>query len=491
MFDKERPILQGEPRLANGGGGKIKSVLPKPEDYDKTRALGPNQSVGSMNAAVDADALKPGTMAGAYQLKRELASGGGGTVYEAQHRILGRRAAVKVLRRQLAASAQMNARFLQEAVAVNKIKHPNIVDIFEFGDLPDGRPYYVMELLEGIDLRSILTERGRFPPAEVLEILDPVCSALQAAHDNGIVHRDLKASNIFIGTSGDKRVIKLLDFGIAKLLRPEGGEGGLTVVGTRLGTSYTMAPEQIRGDPVDQRTDIYALGVVLYHLLTGQYPFRAETMSEIERQHLESPPPRPSQAAPVSPALDTVVLRCMEKTPERRYPSARAFVEALREAVGAKTEAAEATLPAAAIFVEIRIADGADAESDEILDDTSAILDATEHSLRAAGLTLPLQTGSAIIGARVLSGDAKTAADQSAAVVAAASALCDELGGRASAQEGVHVNISVHIAPAVVKDSAEAPGGKEVVGGDILSTAHWAPSDNVAGVFLTDAAAHL
>jgi hypothetical protein len=347
----------------------------------------------------------------------------------------------------------------------------------------------VMELLEGIDLRSILTERGRFPAPEVLEILEPVCSALQAAHDLGIVHRDLKASNIFIGTAGEKRVIKLLDFGIAKLMRPEGGEGGLTVVGTRLGTSYTMAPEQIRGDAVDQRTDIYALGVVLYHLLTGQYPFRAETMTDIERQHLEAPPPRPSQAAPVSPALDVVVLRCMEKSPERRYPSARAFMEALRDAVGTKTEVAEQPMSAAAIFVEIRIADGPDAESDEVLDDTSAILDATEQAFRAAGLTLPLQTGSAIIGARVLAMDPRTAADESAAVVGIASALCDELGGRPSAHPAVHVNIAVHVAPALVRDSAEAPGGKEIVGGDIMSTGDWAPGENVDGVHLTDAAA--
>src|SRR4029079_5656519 len=233
-----------------------KGVLPKSDDdYDKTRRIGPNQGPGPATAtaaAVDGDALKPGTLCGAYVLKRELASCGGGTVYEAHHRILGRKAAVKVLRRQLAASPQMVARFVQEARAVNMIKHPAIVDIFEFDDLPDGRPFYVMELLEGIDLRSILTERGRFPRGAVLETLDTVCSALQAAHDLGIVHRDLKASNIFIATGGEKRVVKLLDFGIAKLMRPEGGEGGLTVVGTRLGTSYTMAPEQIRGDAVDQ-----------------------------------------------------------------------------------------------------------------------------------------------------------------------------------------------------------------------------------------------
>jgi serine/threonine-protein kinase len=470
-------------------GGENKGVLPKPEDYDKTRALGPNQGPAAATAAaVDADALKPGTLAGAYVLKKELASGGGGTVYEAHHRILGRRAAVKVLRRQLAASPQMVARFVQEARAVNMIKHPSIVDIFEFDDLPDGRPFYVMELLEGIDLRSILNERGRFPPGEVLEILEPVCSALQAAHDLGIVHRDLKASNIFIANVNGKRVVKLLDFGIAKLLHPDAGEGGLTVVGTRLGTSYTMAPEQIRGDGVDARTDIYALGVVLYHLVTGQYPFRAETMTDIERQHLEAPPPRPSQAAPVPPALDAVVLRCMEKTAERRYQTVKAFIDALRDVVGSKTAEPEVIAQAAAIFVEIRIADGADAESDELLDDTSAILDATEQTLRAAGLTLPLQTGNAIIGARVLSAEAGKAAVERDQTVALANDLAQELSGRASAHADVHVNISVHIGGAVVKDSADAPGGKEVVGGEVLSTADWAPQENVDAVHLTDAA---
>ncbi len=474
--------------------GENKTVLPKSDDdYDKTRRLGPNsgpQAAAATSAAVDGDALKPGTLCGAYVLKKEIASGGGGTVYEAHHRILGRKAAVKVLRRQLASSPQMVARFVQEARAVNMIKHPCIVDIFEFDDLPDGRPFYVMELLEGIDLRSVLTERGRFPPSEVLEILEPVCSALQAAHDLGIVHRDLKASNIFIGNVGGQRVIKLLDFGIAKLLHPDAssGEGGLTVVGTRLGTSYTMAPEQIRGDAVDARTDIYALGVVLYHLVTGQYPFRAETMTEIERQHLEAPVPRPSQVAPVPPALDAVVRRCMEKSAERRYQSVKAFIEALRDVVGTKAVEPEVSAKGAAILVEIRIADGADAESDEVLDDSSAILDATEQTLRAGGMTLPLQTGSAIMGARVLSEDAATAAGERAAVVALASALQEELAARASAHADVHVNIVVHVAAATVKTSAEAAGGKEVTGGALLSTSDWAPQESLDGVHVTDAA---
>jgi eukaryotic-like serine/threonine-protein kinase len=466
------------------------TVLPKADDEDKTRALGPHQtpSVSGMAAAVDADALAPGTLAGPYVLKREIASGGGGTVYEAQHKVLGRKAAVKVLRRQLAASPQMVTRFVREAQAVNMIRHPAIVDIFEFDTLPDGRPFYVMELLEGTDVRSLLNERGRFSPAEVLEILDPVCSALQVAHEQGIVHRDLKASNIFVSTNGGKRTVKLLDFGIAKLMHPDASEAGLTVVGTRLGTSYTMAPEQIRGDGVDPRTDIYALGVVLYHLLTGQYPFRAETMTDIERQHLEAPPPRPSQGAPVSPAFDAVVLRCMEKTAERRYQSVKAFLEALREAVGAKTDKPEITAKAVAIFVEIRVAEGADAESDAVLDDTSAILDATEQSLRGADLGLPLQTGSAIIGARVLEDDAQAAAAARDEVLAVAQALADELASRPTAVPEVHVNITVHVGSASVKDSADAPGGKEVVGGEILATADWAPQENVDGVHLTGGA---
>jgi serine/threonine protein kinase len=467
---------------------KRRGVLPKSDDYEKTRRLGPNQGPSASVTAVDADALKPGTLCGAYVLKKELASGGGGTVYEASHRILNRRAAVKVLRRQLAASPQMVARFVQEARAVNLIKHPSIVDIFEFDELPDGRPFYVMELLDGIDLRSILTERGRIPPAEVLEILEPVCSALQAAHDLGIVHRDLKASNVFIANVGGTRVVKLLDFGIAKLLHPDAGEGGLTVVGTRLGTSYTMAPEQIRGDSVDARTDIYALGVVLYHLLTGQYPFRAETMTDIERQHLEAPVPRPSQAAPVPPALDAIVLRCMEKTAERRYQTVKAVIEALRDVIGNKAADKEVTARGAAILVDIKIADGADAESDEVLDDTSAILDVAEQTLRSAGMTLPLLTGSTIIGARVLSDDTAVAAGERNFTVTLANSLAEELKARPSAHADVHVNIAVHVARAAVKTSSDVQGGREVVGGELLSTADWAPHENVNSVVVTAAA---
>jgi hypothetical protein len=178
----------------------------------------------------------------------------------------------------------------------------------------------------------------------------------------------------------------------------------------------------------------------------------------------------------------------MEKTAERRYQSVKSFIEALRAAVGTKKAEPEVTAKGAAILVEIRIADGADAESDEVLDDTSAILDTAEHTLRSGGMTLPLQTGSAIVGARVLSADPAAAAGERDATVVLANELAQELAARASAHSDVHVNVVVHVANAQVKESAEAIGGREVVGGELLSTTDWAPAENADGVVVTDAA---
>jgi len=240
--------------------------------------------------------LKPGMVAGDYVLKREIASGDSGTVYEAEHRDDGRKVAVKVLRRELAASPQRVARFVQEARAVNMLKHPNIVEVHAFDDLPDGRPFYAMELLDGTDLHARLNERGRFTPTEVLAIVDPVCSALQAAHDVGIVHTDLKASNILVMRRDDKQVVKLLDFGLSKLVRPE-------------------------LDDADRRTDIYAVGVVLHLLLTGRYPFQ---------------PLRTSQTAAIPRALEAIVLRCLAEVAEHRFPDASAISDALHDAIDAQ-----------------------------------------------------------------------------------------------------------------------------------------------------------
>jgi len=454
----------------------LPKVTPPPDDdFEKTRALAPQQAT-ALAMESDPDELRPGTMAGAYLLEKSLASGGGGTVYEARHRLLGRHAAVKVLRRELASSPRMVARFLREALAVNLIKHPNIVDIYEFGEMPDGRPYYVMELLDGTDLRSLLTKRGRFSPREVLDLLAPVCSALGAAHAQGIVHRDLKASNIHVEMRDGQQIVKLLDFGIAKLVRPEGEEAGLTVAGARLGTSYTMAPEQIRGDTIDPRTDIYALGVVLFHLLTGQYPFRGEFMTDIERMHLESPPPRPSQIVAVPPAIDAVVMRAMDKLPERRFPDTESFVAALREAAAPDARAAdrEVKARAVALYVDIRVAN--DVDSDEVLDDVSFILDTAEQALRDGGWQVLLQTGNVLLGAKpVPAGPA--AEEVCAAALVAADELSAALADRPGATPEVHVNLTLHAADATLKRFADPAAGGEIVGGGIIAVNDWAPQD--------------
>src|SRR5688572_3395436 len=246
-----------------------------------------NDSGARRPAPVERGRLEPGTLAGEYMLRTVLASGGHGTVYEAEHRVLGRRAAVKVLHPHLSVHEDMLQRFVREAQVVNKIGHPNIVDIYEFGMMPDGSPYSVMELLPGRTLSQLLKERGRLSPERAFSFLEPICGALGAAHRAGVVHRDLKASNVAVVSEGEQPQVKLLDFGIAKLIHLEPGQEGLTQVGQRLGTSQAMAPEQFRGGPIGPTTDIYALGVLLYQMLTGSYPFQAEDRLEVERMHLE------------------------------------------------------------------------------------------------------------------------------------------------------------------------------------------------------------
>jgi serine/threonine-protein kinase len=278
------------------------------------------------------DHLPPGTTAGEYVIEQAIASGGCGTIYKAWHQRLGRRVAIKVLSRDLACSREMLKRFEREVRALNQIQHPNMVEVYQLNKLDDGRPYYVMEFLEGVSLAEMMRSRAPLTPREALEILEPICAAVHAAHRAGIVHRDLKAGNILVITRGGRRVVKLLDFGVAKLLNPEPDELGLTSAWRRLGTPSGMAPEQFRGGPVDARTDIYALGVLLFRMLTGQVPFPGNSSEEIERLHLSSPAPASSRFAPVSAAIDAVVLRCLEKQPDCRFPSVPDFLAALRDA---------------------------------------------------------------------------------------------------------------------------------------------------------------
>ncbi len=279
-------------------------------------------------AHVSDEKLPPGSQVGEYEVIRRIGEGGMGVVYEALHPLIGKRVAIKLLSDRIAGDGRSVVRFVQEARAVNQIGHRNIVDIFLFGQLPDGRHYYVMEFLDGESLSRRLERQGKLTPADAIAVALPVCEALAAAHRNGIIHRDLKPDNVFMADDrAGGEVVKLLDFGIAKLESLQGV--GPTATGAPIGTPYYMAPEQCRGLPVDARADLYALGVMLFELLTGKMPFEAPTfVAALSRKLTERPGP-PGRLVPLPPGLDRLVQRLMAEAPEDRPESAIAVRDEL------------------------------------------------------------------------------------------------------------------------------------------------------------------
>ncbi|HVK68280.1 MAG TPA: serine/threonine-protein kinase [Polyangium sp.] len=430
--------------------------------------------------------LRAGTSLGDYVIEELSSSGGHGSVYRARRRVESVRVAIKVMHPMLMALPRMAERFAREVEVILRLHHPNIVEVHELGALPDGTPYYVMEYLEGTTLRNYLGARGRLTPDEVLSILEPVCAALASAHEAGIVHRDVKASNIMIG-EGPPRVVKLLDFGIAKLLAPEPGRAGLTSIGQQLGTPSIMAPEQILCGPIDARTDIYALGALLHVLFTGRPPFESNAHEGLVEQHLAAPPPRPSQRAPVSPALDAIVLRCLEKKPERRFESVGVFLEALREAVRAgrseETARAEAERRAVGIHVDLRFPEGADEADASLVTALAQTLERAEECMRSGGFVLATVTSTQLLGVKLLSADpvhAKTerrSAMQFALTLHAALQQQDE-------GSTVHANVAVHVDAVNVRVAAEM----DIASGNLARTEAWAPRSNMDGLAATDAA---
>jgi serine/threonine-protein kinase len=275
------------------------------------------------------DRLRLGHVLGNYRLVKRLGEGGVGTVYAAEHVRLGRKMALKVLHPDLA-SAEVIARFFNEARAVNAIKHPNILDVEDFVTAESGEHYLIMELLSGEDLRTVISRDGLLAPERVSAIGEQIASALGAIHKAGIVHRDLKPDNIFLTMRNGVEHAKLLDFGIAKFMQD--GEG-LTREGMTMGTPEYMAPEQIltSGKPGSQ-ADLYSLGMMLYECLAGAPAFTATTTAAILRGHISEPvvPPSQRRGEVLPPVLESVVLKCLEKNPEHRFKTAEEIVAALR-----------------------------------------------------------------------------------------------------------------------------------------------------------------
>jgi tRNA A-37 threonylcarbamoyl transferase component Bud32 len=432
---------------------------------EQTRRLGPSDG--------ESRQLRAGEQVNDWIVVRAIGGGGFGAVYEVRHRTTDQRAALKLLHAHLVKAPAIVARFDREATVIGRLRHPGVVELIAAGLSDDGRPYLCMELLDGEDLAAVVARSGPLPTAATLAILEPLCAALAAAHELGIVHRDVKASNVMVcrPSAGERSRIVLLDFGIAKLSDAFAVE--LTASHQSLGTPSCMAPEQVHGRPVDARTDVYGLGTLAFFLLTGQMPFWDSSLTMTQYLHLHARRPRVSVAAPVSARIDDVVARAMAIDPAERFSDPLSMLAAFRAALRdtAAISAVEVA-DAAAILVTVRETSGALDEA--LLGDLEAVLPAAERALAAAGFALALDLGSSAVFALHPCG----AED----AVATALAVWDQLARRPHRDARVRIGICVHRAAATFH-------GTEIRAGALLRPASWGIPDEIDGVWATSAIA--
>ena len=277
------------------------------------------------------------TISERYTILDEIGRGGMSIVYRARHELLKKTVAIKVLKQSLATDKVSLSRFHREAMAAASLGDLHIVDITDYGFTQSREAFIVMEYLEGQGLREVLKKEGPLEAGRCVSITRQILKALSAAHDQGIVHRDLKCDNVFLVPQEGREFVKLLDFGISKIKRPEGSEDtGLTATGVVMGTPQYIAPEQAHGvEDVDHRADIYSLGVILYEMSTGRLPFTGNSAIDILMKHIQQDPIPPRQCRPdlgISEELERVILKAMEKEPGDRYDSAEVMLEALPDA---------------------------------------------------------------------------------------------------------------------------------------------------------------
>lgn len=292
--------------------------------------------------------LPPGSVVDdEYEIEATLGEGAMGVVYRARHTKLGRRVAIKVIAPSMGGDPQALGRFEREAKVLASLHHPHVVDVYAFGELPDARTYFTMELLSGTTLYERL-QHDRVPIDEALAILDQMAAALEAAHAAGIVHRDLKPENTFLHRVANEpsAVVKIVDWGLARLAVPDGVER--TASGAVIGTSLYLSPEQARGPNVDGRTDVYALGVIAYELILGQHPFpHATTSTAAIAAHLTEEPPQPRTIWPEIPAeLDVLLPAMLAKNPNYRptLPEVRDVIASVRSGTSSQSRAATAPI---------------------------------------------------------------------------------------------------------------------------------------------------
>jgi eukaryotic-like serine/threonine-protein kinase len=303
-------------------------------EYPDTTTLCPSDGVALEKTD---DALLGQVLAGKYRIEERLNSGGMGTVYRGTHVLMDKTVAVKVLRPSLAADEKIVARFSREARAASKISHPHALSVTDFGEAENGVVFLVMEYLSGLTLKQIIRQEGPMPLPRVVEILRQVGGALDAAHAEGVVHRDLKSDNIMLLSSSGTDYAKVLDFGIAKIKEPEGTyDPGLTAPDLVIGTPQYMSPEQCSQSPdIDARSDLYSLGVILYEMLVGHVPFTGGSPTAIMLKHLQQPAPSVlDERSDLPEAIGRVVARALKKAPEDRYQTVGELVEDFTIAAG-------------------------------------------------------------------------------------------------------------------------------------------------------------
>ena len=270
-----------------------------------------------------------GQVIAGYRIEERVGRGGMGVVYRAEHLNLRRRAAIKIIAPDLAESDGFRERFTREARIAAALQHPNIVTVYDAGEV-DGILYLAMQYIEGNDLAAVLRKDGRLRPYRAIDVIRQVASALDAAHAEGLIHRDVKPANVLI----EGRTAFLTDFGLTK--RMDGTHTELTRAGDVVGTIHYVAPEQIEGGKVSARSDVYSLGCLLYHCLTGQVPYSRETDVAVIYAHLSEPPPKLTAVRPeLAAGLDGVIAKALDKSPDRRFPTCSDLVNAARGVIDA------------------------------------------------------------------------------------------------------------------------------------------------------------
>ena len=402
--------------------------------------------------------LGAGAQIGDWVIDELRGRGGFATVYRARHYLSAQLVAVKVLHDALVGDPAIRKRFLREAEAIRRLDHPGVVRLLEVGEFGAGRPFLVIEWLAGRTLDERLRAGGPLALDEALRLVDDLAAALTAAHALGIVHRDVKASNVMLlGDAADPHLV-LLDFGIAKLLDDQiAVRERLTSTGMRIGSPTSMAPEQLLGGTVDARTDVYALGVLLFQVLTGRPPFLGGAL-EIEELHLRGPVPSASALAPVPAAIDHVLRCAMAKQPADRPPTVLALAAELRAAAAGLAHPAAARPPAAAaaatalvLRAHTMLAD--DDAGDDAFDDLDAITAAIEAACAAAGLAPTLDAPGALTVTRPLPDDPAAALAARRALVELARGLADRLTTRRGAHPGVRVHLSLDVSAPACADA--------------------------------------